>query len=207
MTSPMFIWLCTLFITSIGQGEPAMMPVRRLLRSNLANSGWSSWAMNMVGTPYSAVQRSSAMACRVASGSKHRRIDHGRAVRQAAEIAHHHAEAVIERHGNAQPVVGRELEPAGDEVAVVQDVVMAERRALGMPGRARGELDVDGVVELQLGPDLGELLRVAAGVGDVVEVQHARRLSLPSRTMCLCGWARQDCRDAELRRCRSSRRQ
>ena len=26
----MFIWDCTLFITSIGQGEPAMMPVRRL---------------------------------------------------------------------------------------------------------------------------------------------------------------------------------
>ncbi len=34
-----------------GQGEPAMMPVRRVLKSNLANSGCSSTAMNMVGTP------------------------------------------------------------------------------------------------------------------------------------------------------------
>ena len=47
-----------------------MMPVRRLPRSNAANSGWSISAMNMVGTPYSAVQRSSATVCRVASGSK-----------------------------------------------------------------------------------------------------------------------------------------
>jgi hypothetical protein len=69
VTSLMFMWLCTFFITSMGHGEPAMMPVRRLLRSNLANSGWSSWAMNMVGTPYSAVQRSSDTACRVANGS------------------------------------------------------------------------------------------------------------------------------------------
>ena len=32
------------------------------------------------------------------------RIDHRRAVRQAAEIAEHHAEAVIERHRDAEPV-------------------------------------------------------------------------------------------------------
>ena len=51
---------------------------------------------------------------------------------KTAEIAHHHAEAVVERHGDAQPVIGRELQTLGDEIAVVQDVVMAERRALGM---------------------------------------------------------------------------
>ena len=34
-----------------GQGLPAMMPVRRLDRSNVAKSGWLSSAMNMVGTP------------------------------------------------------------------------------------------------------------------------------------------------------------
>ncbi len=38
-------------ITSIGQGEPAMMPVRRLLRSNFSKSGCPISAMNMVGTP------------------------------------------------------------------------------------------------------------------------------------------------------------
>ena len=73
-----------------------------------------------------------------------------------------------------------ELQPLGDEVAVVQDVVVAERRALGVAGRARGELDVDRVVELQLRPELGELhpLGIAAGRRDIVEVQHARRLVL-----------------------------
>ena len=35
-----------------------MMPVRREERSRLENSGWPSWAMNMVGTPWTAVHRS-----------------------------------------------------------------------------------------------------------------------------------------------------
>ena len=56
-------------ITSTGHGEPAMIPVRRLVRSKLAKSGWPSSAMNIVGTPYSEVQRSSATARSVASGS------------------------------------------------------------------------------------------------------------------------------------------
>ena len=38
-------------MTSIGQGEPAMIPVRRLDRSNSEKRGWSSSAMNIVGTP------------------------------------------------------------------------------------------------------------------------------------------------------------
>ncbi|MNE93481.1 hypothetical protein D3C80_1913380 [compost metagenome] len=66
----MCISAITRFITSIGQVAPAMIPVRRLDRSMPARSGWSSMAMNMVGTPYSAVARSSATACRAASGSK-----------------------------------------------------------------------------------------------------------------------------------------
>jgi hypothetical protein len=39
--------LTTRRITSIGHGEPAMMPVRRLLRSNSARRGCSSSAMNI----------------------------------------------------------------------------------------------------------------------------------------------------------------
>ena len=57
-------------MVSIGHGEPAMIPVRRLERSNDANSGCSSWAMNIVGTPKSDVQRSSWTARSVAPGSK-----------------------------------------------------------------------------------------------------------------------------------------
>ena len=58
-------------ITSMGHGEPAMMPVRRELKSNLSKSGWPSSAMNMVGTPCTAVQRSCSMARSVCSGSKY----------------------------------------------------------------------------------------------------------------------------------------
>ena len=46
-----------------------MIPVRRLLRSKLSKFGSSSSAMNIVGTPYSDVQRSAATAFSVASGS------------------------------------------------------------------------------------------------------------------------------------------
>ena len=42
---------CTLRITSIGQGAPAMMPVRSEPRSNSEKRGWASSAMNMLGTP------------------------------------------------------------------------------------------------------------------------------------------------------------
>ena len=57
-------------ITSMGQGDPAMIPVRNELRSNRPNSGWSSSAMNIVGTPCSPVHRSSATVSSTASGSK-----------------------------------------------------------------------------------------------------------------------------------------
>ncbi len=46
-----------------------MMPVRSDDRSNSPNLGCSSSAMNMVGTPCSAVQRSAATVSSTASGS------------------------------------------------------------------------------------------------------------------------------------------
>ena len=55
--SGMCISVTTRRITAIGQGDPAMMPVRSDDRSNSPNRGCSSSAMNMVGTPCSAVQR------------------------------------------------------------------------------------------------------------------------------------------------------
>ena len=38
-------------MVSMGQGDPAMIPVRSEVRSNIGNMGWESSAMNMVGTP------------------------------------------------------------------------------------------------------------------------------------------------------------
>jgi len=64
------ISLITRFITSTGHGDPAITPVRRLDRSKSANPGCASSAMNIVGTPYSTVQRSCSIASSVAPGSK-----------------------------------------------------------------------------------------------------------------------------------------
>ncbi len=102
----MFISVLTRFITSIGQGAPAMMPVRSEDRSKRENSGWSSSAMNMVGTPYSVVH----FSCAIARQRRQRikalaGIDHGGAERDRGEVAHHHAEAVIERHRDADAIL------------------------------------------------------------------------------------------------------
>ena len=74
------------------------------------------------------------------------RDDHRRPVRRAAEVAHDHAEAVVEGHRDAQPVAGPEALQPGHEVPVVEDVPVGERGALREPGRARRVLDVDRVV-------------------------------------------------------------
>ncbi len=47
-----------------------MMPVRRVFKSNFEKSGCSSSAMNIVGTPWTAVHRSFSMAMSVDMGSK-----------------------------------------------------------------------------------------------------------------------------------------
>jgi len=70
LTALICIASTTFRITSTGQGAPAMIPVRRLLRSKRANSGCSSMPMNIVGTPCRAVHRSACTASSVARGSK-----------------------------------------------------------------------------------------------------------------------------------------
>jgi hypothetical protein len=103
------------------------------------------------------------------------RIDHRRAVRQAAEIADHHAKAMVERHRDANPVAVGEFHRLGDEKAVVEDVVVREGRALRKAGGARGELDVDRVVELQFVGQRGEASALG-GTGErrnIIEAQHA----------------------------------
>ena len=66
-----------------------------------------------------------------------RRDDHRGAVRGAGEVAEHHAEAVVEGHRDADAVVLGVAAPLADEEAVVEDVVVRERRALREAGRAR----------------------------------------------------------------------
>ena len=103
-------------------------------------------------------------------------IDHGRAERDGSEIAHHHAEAVIERHRNADAVVFRQPHRAADEIAVVEDVVVRQRHALRRARGAAGELNIDRIVELQRRSELRKLLAVprAAHTCDVLEGDGAR---------------------------------
>ena len=138
--------------------------------------------MNMVGTPCSPVQRFGLNRFQ-----RRRRIErlgrahHAGAVGDAGEVAQHHAEAVIIGHRDAEPVVRRQPHRLADEIAVVDDVVVRQRRALRRARGAGGELDVDRVVELQRRAEVGERLPliVAGGTGDVVEIQHAGRLLGP----------------------------
>jgi hypothetical protein len=121
--------------------------------------------MNIVGTPCSAVHRSAATA-----GENHRRT-----MGQAAQHAHHHAKAVIERHRNAQPVGRSQLHRFADEIAIVQDVVMRQRGTLGRTCCPGGELDVDRIIELQsLAAGLQRGALVGAGSKQqIIEVESA----------------------------------
>ena len=93
-------------MTSIGQGEPAMMPVRSVDRSNSLEA-----RMVELGDEHGrhAVQAGAAL---LLHGLQHgyrleafAGIDHGGAVGDAGQVAQHHAEAVVERHRDAQAVV------------------------------------------------------------------------------------------------------
>ena len=57
-------------MTLIGQGEPAMMPVRMCEKSVFAKSSCPSIAMNIVGTPWNAVIFSRLMQSRLFFGEK-----------------------------------------------------------------------------------------------------------------------------------------
>ena len=171
---------------AMGQGEPAMMPVRRLDRSKPAKCGMIEFGDE---------HRRYAVKCRAAlldDGLHGRdrieaaaRIDHGGAVGEAREIAHHHAEAMIERHRDADPVVGRKPHRPTDEIAVVEDVAVGQRHALRRPRGSAGELDVGRVV----GRDRKPEVRHARHLGRTREAGdgHRTRWSRPSR-----GGAEQD---------------
>ena len=86
------------------------------------------------------------------------RIDERRAVRQRAEIGHHHAEAMVERHWHANLVLLGQPDRLADEEAIVENVAVGERRAFRIARRARSELDVDRLVRLQRRAERGEAI-------------------------------------------------
>ena len=125
----------------------------------------------------------------------------------AAEVAHHHAETVVEGYGNTDPVGRGDALAFGGEIAIVQDVAVGQGGALGEPGGAGGVLDIDGVVGLQRGGDrirFGPVDRVIACREGVplrcVEKHRPLEVGTPIAHLCdhrhivggLEGWSRDD---------------
>ncbi|MNT34766.1 hypothetical protein D3C72_1707640 [compost metagenome] len=93
-------------------------------------------------------------------------IDDGRAMCHACHIAQHHAKTVVQRHGNAEPVLLGQLHRFANEIAVVDDVAMGERCALRKTRGAAGELDVDRIVGRQRSGDFCNLRVMGITHGD-----------------------------------------
>src|SRR5262249_57000871 len=87
--------------------------------------------------------------------------DDAGAVRGAGEVTENHAEAVVERHRDADPIGLGVPAAFPDEEPVVDDVVVGQRRALGEAGRPAGVLDVYRVVEGQPRLARGQRLPIA----------------------------------------------
>ena len=102
-------------------------------------------------------------------------IDHGGAMSKAREVTQDHAKTMVEGYRNTHFVFFREVQRFADEEAVIENVVVSEGGPLGESGGAARELNVNGVVELQLA---GEFLKprvVVIEAQDVRVVQHSRR--------------------------------
>ncbi|SIJ06790.1 Uncharacterised protein [Mycobacteroides abscessus subsp. abscessus] len=104
---------------------------------------------------------------------------------ERGEVAHDHAEAVVVGHREDDRVVGGVGEQLGDEVPVVEDVVVGEGDPLGKARRPRGVLDVDRIVGRELAGGLLEAHRVLrAGIlqeASALVEQARERLALPHR--------------------------
>jgi len=101
--------------------------------------------------------------------------DHAGPVAGRGQVAHHHAEAVVERHRDADPVRLGVVAQLADEEAVVQDVVVRQRRALRETRGTRGVLDVDGVVGVQLDGVERPAVQAAAGVEQRLPLRAAEQ--------------------------------
>ncbi len=77
--------------------------------------------------------------------------DQGCPVVHRSQDPQHAAEAVKERHGQADPVFRTEVLVGADPIAVVADVEVRQHDALGEPRGARGVLHVDDVVRVEGG--------------------------------------------------------
>ena len=105
------------------------------------------------------------------------RIDQRGAMGENRDVGEHHAKAMIQRYRHTEPVLRREFHPKPGEVAIVENIKMGQRRALGEPCGATGELDVDRVIELERARQTLDALVVTTigEVGNIGEVEKPGR--------------------------------
>src|SRR5262249_760379 len=90
-------------------------------------------------------------------------IDHRRRMGHATQIAHHHAEAMVERDRDAHARTTLDSRRLSHEEGIVDQIVMRERRPLRQAGGAAGELDIYGIIHLD-----GGRYRVEPPVADLL---------------------------------------
>ncbi|MNU50151.1 hypothetical protein D3C71_391110 [compost metagenome] len=90
-------------------------------------------------------------------------VNHGAAMGDATQIAHDHAEAVIQRHRDHQAISGGQAEAFTHHVTVVENVVVTEGRALGETGGTGGVLNVHRLIEMQAVLTFAQLFARHAG--------------------------------------------
>src|SRR5690348_13030913 len=76
--------------------------------------------------------------------------DHGRAMRNARQVSNNHAETMVKRNGNADSVIAGKPHFLAYIEPVVDDVMVGQHGPFRKASRARGVLDVDYVIEIQL---------------------------------------------------------
>src|SRR5215470_7386824 len=97
-------------------------------------------------------------------------------MRDTTEIAHDHAEAVIQRHRNAEDILMGEVLQTSYKIPIVEDIMMAQSRSFGKACCATGVLNVNRVIKLLLTLPLVELL-----IAD--RVTHRHQL-IPGKHSC-----------------------
>ena len=92
------------------------------------------------------------------------RINHGRAMNETSQIAHHHPKAMIKRYGNAEAISRNQANIQTDEIAIIENVIMGQRRALWQTGRARRKLNIDRLIGVKTRLDFTNTL-AQRGIG------------------------------------------
>ena len=101
---------------------------------------------------------------------------------------------MIERNRDTDAILFGQPHHAAQEIAVVENIMMRQRDALGRSGCAAGELNVDGIVELQCAGERRERVAVApaayprhlfernrSGTNRPTDLDHRAQLRQPRR--------------------------